>query len=444
MITSAKHKLLILFLIVCFSGNVFAIQINNFHLKNGMEVVHIPSKRIPAIAHLVWYKAGAMDEPIGKSGIAHLFEHLMFKKTENLADGEFSKTIAVNGGDDNAGTSQDYTVYHQAIAKKHLSLVMSLEAERMKNLVVNKNSVKNEIDIVIEERNMRVDNNPKALLREKMKKALYRDHPYATPVIGWKDEIKALTKDDALNFYKTYYSPNNAILVVAGDVTIDQIKSLAEKHYGELEISKIEQKHLPKLSPLEKSQIIKQSNPSVKKSEFLRYYLAPSALSEGNKHTEALSVLSQILGGGETSRLYQKMVMDEHLVTKIGSYYDSISKGESIFGFYAIPKDKVKFEKISTTIEEEIRNIIKNGIPKDALTRAQNILKADFIYAQDGLKNMAFIYGRAITTGLSADYITKWPERISKVTEDDIIQAAKYIFENKHSVTGFLTGEEND
>jgi zinc protease len=205
-----------------------------FTLSNGMQVVVIPDHRAPVVTHMVWYRVGAADEPRGKSGIAHFLEHLMFKSTEKIASGEFSRIVSRMGGQDNAFTSQDATAYFQRIHKDRLGEVMAMEADRMVNLRLTEHEVLTERDVILEERRSRVENNPQAVLDEQMNAVLYYSHTYGIPVIGWEHEIARLTREDALSFYKHHYAPNNAILVVSGDVTPEEVRRLAEETYGKI------------------------------------------------------------------------------------------------------------------------------------------------------------------------------------------------------------------
>ena len=212
-------------------------KVSDFRLANGMEVVVIEDHRAPVVTHMVWYRVGAADEPWGRSGIAHFFEHLMFKATGAIDDGAFSKIVAANGGSDNAFTSYDYTAYYQRIAADRLGLVMGMEADRMRNLVLTDAVIATERDVILEERSQRTDNSPQGLFAEQMSAALYLNHPYGVPVIGWRHEIEQLNLADAEVFYARYYAPDNAILVVAGDVTPAAVRALAETHYGSIQPS---------------------------------------------------------------------------------------------------------------------------------------------------------------------------------------------------------------
>jgi len=447
-----KHGFITAFLatIVFFSANARAAitQSNEFTLKNNLNVVVLTDKKVPAVIHMLWYKVGSADEKPGKTGLAHFFEHLMFKETDYLRDGEFSSLISYNGGNDNAFTMQDYTVYFQTIARNHLPLAMMLEADRMKNLEFDKEKIEREKKIILEERNMRIENNPKALLAEKMNSSLFNGHPYSTPIIGWKEDIENITADDLKEFYERYYRPDNVTLVVSGDITADELKPLAEKYYGSINNGEKEIIRADLEKPLNISKhYVSLEDKRVKNPEWVRYYVAPSASSSKSEHALPLVVLAQILGGGETSRLYNSLVLEKKLALDVSVYYDEMSLGKSTFSFQAVPGKRVRFEQIETSVEQEITNLIKNGINNEELRRAKNLLRAQAIYARDGFKNMAFVYGFALSTGLSMDYVENWPDEINKVTASQIVKAAKYILTEKNSVTGTLTEEkqkEND
>jgi zinc protease len=278
--------------------------VSHFTLSIGLEVVVIPDRRTPVVTHMIWYKVGAADEPPGKSGIAHFLEHLMFKGTAKNPAGKFSQTVATIGGQENAFTSNDYTGYYQRVAREHLKTLMEFESDRMTNLVLTKDVVAPELDVVLEEQNQRVTNNPGARLGEQVEAALYLNHPYGKPVIGWRHEIEKLTLDDALAFYRRYYTPNNAVLVVAGDVTADEVKALAEATYGKIEPrSEISARQRPQEPAQVASRHVTLSDPRVEQPSLQRSYLVPSAATAKPGEAEALEVLSQILGGGTTGRL---------------------------------------------------------------------------------------------------------------------------------------------
>ena len=309
-----------------------------FTLENGMQVVVIPNHRAPVVSHMVWYRAGAADEPPGKSGVAHFLEHLMFKGTEAVPDGEFAKTVARNGGQSNAFTSWDYTGYYQNVATERLELVMRLEADRMINLRLTEADALTERDVILEERRSRTDNNPGALLREQITATLYMNHPYGVPIIGWAHEAGALTRADALDWYRRYYAPNNAILVVAGDVTVEQIRPLAEAHYGVIPRRPVP----PRARPVEPThhapRQVNLESPRVRQPSWTRNYLAPSYTRGASEHAYPLEVLTEILGGGTTSRLYRALVVDQGLAASAGVSYGPGSVDLSALAVYLSPR----------------------------------------------------------------------------------------------------------
>ncbi|MDA8870846.1 insulinase family protein, partial [Rhizobiaceae bacterium] len=313
-----------------------ASKVTAFTLDNGLQVVVIPDRRAPVVTHMVWYKAGSADEQAGVSGIAHYLEHLMFKGTKTVPAGEFSGKVTAIGGSENAFTSNDYTAYFQRVTPDLLPEVMRLEADRMENLILDADGILAERDVVNEERNQRTENNPGSLLREAMEAALYQNHRYGVPIIGWQHEVNALTKDDAIAFYDRFYTPNNAILVVAGDVDADTVRKLAADTYA-----KVERRAEPgeRLRPSEPepraARRLEMSDARVSTPSFSRMYLVPPYAKAAPGEAEAIDVLAEILGGGTTSRLYKAAVLGEQNATSAGAYYRGGSLDLTEFGIYA-------------------------------------------------------------------------------------------------------------
>jgi zinc protease len=419
-------------------ANAGVFNPETFTLKNGMQVVVISNHRAPIVRHMVWYKVGAADEPRGKSGIAHFFEHLMFKKTQTLKSGEFSKIVARNGGRDNAFTSHDYTGYHQSISVDRLEIVMKLEADRMRGLILEDDQIEPERQVVLEERRSRTDNSPGAKLSEQMSAAMYMNYPYHDPVIGWEHEIKALTKADLKKFYDQWYRPNNAILVVAGDITLNQLRPLAEKHYGSLPRGEkvdrnrtVEPPHNAALRVVLRDQRVRQ--PSVR-----RRYLAPSLSYGARQHVYPLEVLAQIFGGGTTSMLYRSLVIEKKLAVSAGAFYSGDNRGPSSFGLYASPRPGVSIEKLEAALDQEIAKLLKSGVRENDVARTINTLQAEAIYARDSIGGGARVIGAALATGHTIADVEEWPERIAAVSRDQVNDAAKAILIEKNSVTGLL------
>jgi zinc protease len=414
-----------------------------FTLKNGMQVVVISNHRAPIVSHMVWYKVGAADEPRGKSGIAHFFEHLMYKKTITLKSGEFSQIVARNGGRGNAFTSQDYTGYYQNIAVNRLETVMKLEAGRMRGLILEDEQIEPERQVILEERRSRTDNSPSAKLAEQMSAAMFMNYPYHNPVIGWEHEIKLLTKADLKKFYNQWYRPNNAILVVAGDITAKQLRPLAEKYYSKIpagsEVNRLRTSEPPHNAAI---RVILRDH-RVRQPSLRRHYLAPSLSYGDRKHIYPLEVLAQIFGGGTTSVLYRSLVIKQKLAVSAGAFYDSGNKGPSSFGLYASPRPGVTMAKLEAALDAEINIILKTGINKNDIARTINTLKADAIFARDSIGGGARVIGAALASGHTIADVEEWPKRISSVTKDQIDLAAKVILIKKKSVTGLLLSEKN-
>lgn len=411
-----------------------------FTLKNGMQVVVISNHRAPVVKQMVWYKVGAADEAAGETGIAHFLEHLMFKGTKTVPQGAFSASVARNGGQENAFTSYDYTAYHQTIAKDRLEMVMRMEADRMTNLVITPEQVAPERQVVLEERRMRVDNNPSSQLSEQVNAALYLNYPYRRPVIGWEHEIKALDIDRILAFYKRYYAPNNAILVVEGDVTAAELKPLAEKYFGVIprgpEIHRSRTTEPPARADVE----VALAHERVTQPRWSKTYLAPSYHYGETKHAYALQVLSDILGGGPSSRLYKALVMGEGggIAHSAGAFYGPDDIGPSTFGFYASPKEGVSFEQVAAAIRAEIAKLLKDGVTDKEVRDVVERLKNNLAFARDEFGTAAQVFGRTLATGGTVEDVEAWGDRIAAVTPDDVMAAAKLVLHGAHGVTSEL------
>jgi len=411
-----------------------------FTLGNGLEVVVIPDHRTPVVTQMIWYKVGSADETPGKSGLAHFLEHLMFKGTSKHPAGEFSETVLRIGGNENAFTSADYTGYFQRVPSEELGKMMAFEADRMTGLVLKDENVLPERDVVLEEYNMRVANNPEARLTEQIMAALYLNHPYGRPVIGWHQEIEKLDREDALAFYKRFYAPNNAILVVAGDVDPNDVRPMAERTFGVIPA----QPAIParRVRPQEPEpaapRTVTLSDPRVEQPGIRRYYLVPSAATAAAGESAALDVLAQLMGGGSNSYLYRRLVVDRPLAVSAQAGYQGTSLDATQFTISASPRSGVSFAQVEQAIDEVIADIGQNGVRSEDLERVKTQLIAETIYAQDNQATLARWYGGAMTTGLSIEDIRTWPERIRSVTADQVRGAAQNWLDKKRSVTGYL------
>ena len=408
-------------------------------LANGLTVVVVENHRAPIASHMVWYRVGAADEPPGKSGIAHFLEHLMFKGTPDVPPGEFSKIIARHGGRDNAFTSSDYTAYYQDIAADRLDLAMKLEADRMRHLTLDEDNVRSELEVVKEERRSRTDNDPAALLRERLEALLYLNHPYRRPVIGWPDEIAGLTREDALAFYRRWYAPNNAVVVVAGDVAPDQVFALAEAHYGPLAPETLPPRHRAAEPPPAGARRLVLNDARVEQPSWIRIYTAPSRASAADKaQPYALEVLAEILSGGATARLNRILVVERALATVAHAWYDADALDQGSFGFAVHPRPGVSPERLEQALEAEIARLLKDGVTEAEVSRAKAHLKAQVAYARDDLHTATQVLGQALSTGQSVADVEAWPQRIAAVSVAAVTAAARAVLVPDASATGLL------
>ncbi|HEY9040463.1 MAG TPA: pitrilysin family protein [Roseovarius sp.] len=416
-------------------------NVTTYTLDNGLDLVVIEDHRAPVVTHMVWYRAGSADEPPGASGVAHFLEHLLFKGTEKLAPGEFSATVAKQGGNDNAFTSYDYTAYFQRIAADRLELMMQMESDRMVNLQLDEQDVATERDVIIEERNMRVENNPGALFREQHNAAQYLNSPYSDPVIGWQHEQPLLTLEDAKDFYGLYYSPNNAIVVVAGDVVPQEVLALAQKYYGPLPANPA----LPevRVRPQEPRQLaarrLAMQDPRVAQPYLTRSYLAPERDSGDQTRAAALSVLAEILGGGTTSVMAEKLQFDSRIAVQSAAWYNGVSLDDTSFTLLVVPVPGTPLPEAEEAMDRVIAEFLETGVDADQLDRIKMQLRASQVYARDDVNGLANRYGAALTSGLTVADVQAWPQVLQSVTADDVMQAARDLFVAEHAVTGYLS-----
>ncbi len=445
MISFASRLLLVAASLLAFSATPGSAKVYNpdtFMLPNGMQVVVVTNKRAPIVTHMVWYKVGSADEPKGKSGIAHFLEHMMFKATTNMKSGEFSSTVARNGGRDNAFTSYDYTGYFQTIAKDRLELVMRMEADRMTNILFNDEQVEPERQVILEERNMRTDNSPEAKLSEEINAAFFRNHPYQIPIIGWRHEIEALSRQDLESFYKIWYHPNNAILVVAGDVTAAEVKPLAEKYYGKLAAGPLPSRDRPSEPPHVASQRISLADARVRQPNWRRMYLAPSHVYGDKSQTYALEVGAEILGGGATSRLNRELVVEGEKAVSAGAGYDDSPFGPTTFTVSAAPQQGVSLDEIEKLVEAEVAKIVTDGVTAEEVDRAKKRMQASAVYARDSAGRGARALGAALASGQTVEDVEAWPDRIGAVTADQVNAALRAVLKNDGALTATLVEKE--
>jgi zinc protease len=417
-------------------------QITHFTLANGLEVVVIPDHRAPVVTQMVWYRVGSADETPGKSGLAHFLEHLMFKGTEKNPAGRFSQVVGTIGGQENAFTSADYTGYFQRVPREELKQMMTLEADRMTGLVLTDDVVRPELNVVLEEQNMRVANNPNARLGEQMDAALFLNHPYGRPVIGWRHEIEQLDREDALAFYRRFYTPNNAILVVAGDITPDEVRELAAQTYAKVpRVAEVKPRLRPQEPPQEAARTVTLADPRVTQPSMSRYYLVPAASKARPGEAEALELLAHILGRGSNSRLYQKLVIGEGIAVNAGAHYDGTAVDATRLSVYATPKPGVSLPQLEAAVDTVLGEVIANSVTDEELERAKSRMIADAVYANDNQRAMAQWYGAALATGSTVEQIRTWPDRIKETSAEAVREAARRWLDKRRSVTGYLVKE---
>lgn len=412
-------------------------------LANGMQVVAVPNHRAPVLSSMIWYKVGAADEEPGKTGLAHMVEHMMFKGTKTVPAGMFSRIVAENGGRDDAFTTADYTAYYQDIAADKLDDVLRLEADRMANLTLHEKDFSTEHQVVLEELRMRVENSPEGRLDQQMNAALFLNAPYHHPVIGWKSEVEGLTLADVIAFHRRWYAPNNAILVVSGDITLAQLKPLAEKYFGSLPARKLPpRKRLDEPPPLAARTVLMHAS-TVHQPVWSRLYLAPSLHSGETKFAYPLEVLAAVIGGDTTSRLYRHLVVEQKLAAEVWAGYEFGLVGPSSFDFFASPNPGIDIDKLAAAMDAEIRDVAEKGVTEDEVTRAKSKMRAQIAYARNSFETGARVLGEALATGSSVAEVEAWPQHIAAVTTDQVNEAARAILRDERSVTGTLLPTKN-
>ena len=434
-------RLVLLIIISLFFSHSFSEEINSPHsfvLKNGMKVIVIENKRAPVIAQMVWYNFGSGIEETGKSGLAHFMEHLMFKGTRKFPDNYYSNYISKIGGSENAFTSYDYTAYYQIFPKSELKKMMKMEADRMTNLTLTKENVEIEKQVILEERFQRIESDPSSKLDESMRSILFPNHYYGRPIIGWRHEIEGLRYEDVLSFYKENYKPNNAILVLSGDVDLEKAKKLSKKYYGKIRKGKSEPKLKVTDPDLNTNIFVKMKHSTVKQPIWKKFYRTISYKSDVN-NSIALDMGFKMVASGTSSLLYQNLVEEKKIFSVVGGYFQGLTKGEGNVYLYAISKEKKPSYEIDKIIMNEFMEIIKEKLTPKRFEIEKKKYYFDTIYKKDGVLNPAQIYGEALTVGLSLNDIKKWQERVNNVSLNDVKRALEKLYENKNFVIGELS-----
>lgn len=417
--------------------------VTTFALDNGMQVVVVEDHRAPVVQHMVWYRAGSADEPPGSSGVAHFLEHLLFKATDDLEAGELSSTVARNGGRDNAFTSYDYTAYFQRVAADRLELMMRMESDRMRNIRLTEENIATERDVIIEERNQRTENNPGALFGEQISAAQYLNHRYGAPIIGWMHEMESLDMEDALTFYDVYYSPNNAILVVSGDVTPEEVRTLAETYYGVIPANPaLPERVRSQEPPQTAARRLVFEDARVAQPYVRRSYLAPERDPGDQERAAALTILSEILGGGTTSFMAEELQFNSRIATYTAAFYRGVSLDDATFNVIVVPQEGVSLQEAEDAMDATLAKFLAEGVDSEQLERIKLQIRADQIYSRDDVDRIANRYGQALSSGLTVEDVQAWPDILEAVTAEDIIEAARDVFDIRASVTGWLMREE--
>ncbi|MAQ84382.1 MAG: peptidase M16 [Maritimibacter sp.] len=433
------RRFVFLLIACCTAIPAYAADVTSYELDNGMEVVVLEDHRAPVVVHMVWYRAGAADEAPGVSGVAHYLEHLLFKGTDNLEPNELSQTVARNGGSDNAFTNQDYTGYFQRVAADRLELMMTMEADRMQNLRLTEDDIASERAVILEERTSRIDNNPNSMFNEQRMAALYQNSPYGIPVIGWRHEMEALDMDDALAFYEQYYAPNNAILIVAGDVEPEEVLELAKTHYGPLTPNPaIGERERPVEPPQLAERRMTFEDPRISEPYIVRDYIAPARQSGAQEDAAALVLLAEILGGNDfTSVLPRKLVFEENKALYTWAYYSQLSLEETTFGLGIMPAPGVSLEDAEAALDGALAEFMDDGIDPEQFERVKFQLRAAYIYAEDSTEGLARRYGSALTSGLTVEDVAAWPDVLQSVTPEQVMDVAARVLDRRSAVTGW-------
>ena len=421
-------------------------SVATFTLGNGMDAIVITDRRAPVVVHMLWYEAGAADEPPGRSGIAHYLEHLLFKGTDDYGPGELDRIVDGFGGSHNAFTAQDYTGYFQRVAAEHLGLMMELEADRMRDLRITQEDILVERDVVLEERAQQLESSPSAVLNEQIAAALFQNHPYGIPIIGWRHEMEALTLEDALSFYRRFYAPNAATLVVAGDVSPEEVRALAVEHYGPLAPTPdLAERARPQEPEQKAERRVMYEDPRVANPYVARTYLAPERDAGDQEEAAALTLLAELLGGSSATSLMGRVLeQEEGAALWTSAFYAGQSLDDTRFGLVVMPVPGRSLEEAEADMDRMIARFLDEGIDPEQLERIRTGIRATEIYARDSLQGRARAYGSAVTQGLTVADVQDWPRVLEAVTEADIMAAARRVFDRDRSVTSYADRPSDD
>lgn len=426
------------------TGQSLDVKFEEFTLQNGLRVVVLPNHRAPVVTHSIWYRAGSAVEKKGKTGLAHFLEHLMFKGTKKYPAGAFDRLLKQNGGVHNAFTSADYTAYYQRIASDKLELVMDLESDRMKNLVLDDAAVLPERDVVKNERLQRIENDPTGPFWEQMRATLHPGHPYGRPVIGEMKDVEGLTREDALSFYDEHYHPRNAVLVVSGDATVERVRELATKYFGPIgnaaEAMAQPSLHSAAASEAKRTELV---DPRVRTPMISKSYRVPSAAGKDGREGLALSFFCNIIGAGLESRLFTELGTAQGLVAETGASVQLNVLGEAQLSIHAVPNPGVGVAKLEAALDKEIERILKDGVTQDELDREVRRAYANLVYSLDDRESFAREIGVALMIGQTPkEFFDTSAWRTFTVAE--VMAAARKHIAPSRAVTGILMRSEQD
>jgi zinc protease len=407
-------------------------------LSNGLKVIVKEDHRAPVVVQQIWYKAGSIDESTGTTGVAHVLEHMMFKGTRAVPAGEFSKRIAAAGGRENAFTSSDYTAYFQQLDKSRLALAMQLESDRMHNLNLTEKEFSKEIKVVMEERRMRTDDEPESLMNEITMATVYEEHPYHNPVIGWMSDLEVMTVNDARAWYKRWYAPNNATLVIAGDVKAADVFKLAQRYYGKIpkhvlpvrrEFSEPKQVGIKRIvvkAPAELPQLV------------MDYHTPTLRNPDKDWQPYALEMLAGVLDGNESARLNKHLVREQKIASAVGAGYDSAARGPSVFTLEATPSEGKTVGDAEAALRQEIALLVKDGVSEEELKRVKAQVMAGEVYKRDSVFYQAMQIGQMESIGLGYKAIPLMLEKLQAVTAEQVQQVAKEFLQDDNLTVAVL------
>lgn len=408
-----------------------------YTLANGMRVVVVTNTLSDAVAQMVWYRVGGIDDPAGRSGSAHYLEHLMFKGTDKIPDGAFSANIAAMGGQDNAFTSADSTAYYVTVSRENLAAAMAMEADRMRGLKIDPDTARTELSVVRNERQERTDNKPQGLFDEKLRAELFGHHPYGRPIIGWPQDLDAMTPQDARAYYDLHYEPQNAVLVLSGNITGPEAAALADATFGRLPRgSEIAKTHLPALAVPANKKVV-YSDARVKQPYWTRRMIAPSVLDDPRRSV-ALEVLAETLAGGEVGILYREMVVTQRKATGLDIGYNGATRGPAVFSIAATPRDPAGTDAMAQSVMKALRRMARTGLPAGEIEKAKKRMQETAIFARDRLMAPAQVLGEALAIGGSLSDVEDWPARIARVTKADVDAALRALVATPYQVDGRL------